>query len=466
MNLEQRVRDELGRAAPSELSTGRTIDEMHGVVARRRSRNRIGAGVASACVVAALVGGFVATRDGSDSTELNTAGAGAEASTAEQSAPAADSQPGAGADDGAPPADAAPAESERVGADTDAADADGKVDASETQATEAEATTLQAGGGAVTVATRTSAVDFAGGSGVLLVADGSGYAGLASRFGGAAGVTAIGLASSNGLDWSEVALTGVPAGATATALRAYDGTYVALFSSFDVDRQRNNTFVGTSDDLASWDLAPALAGRDTVATDLAVGSAGVVILGTAPAPAVWAGPLGGPYEPAGSIDAAAGVVGIVGVDSGFVAAGVSQEFGSTLFRSADGADWSASGLAVTEANDVVVGLSVNADGLVLAGGSGEELWSALSVDDGANWARRDLAAGTIGEVSAGGSTVSFLSDAGDGLGAVTLSDSSSFSTANIDVSGSERLSLLASDTDTAVLLADRGDQRTWIVVSR
>ena len=109
------------------------------------------------------------------------------------------------------------------------------------------------------IESRTSAVELAAGSGVLVVptSDGS-YGGLATRFG--SDTTAIGIASQNGLDWVEIGLVGVPEGATASQLAEYEGAFVALFESFDSDVGERSVFVGTSDDLATWELSEPLSG--------------------------------------------------------------------------------------------------------------------------------------------------------------------------------------------------------------
>ena len=327
-----------------------------------------------------------------------------------------------------------------------------------------ETAQLQAGDNTITIETQASAVDFAGGSGVLLVPSEEGFVGLATRFGGAAGVSAIGLSSSDGLNWTEVDLTGVPAGATATALREHEGTYVGLFSQFDVDAQRNNTFVGTSVDLASWSLAPALPGTNAIATDVAVGSAGVIVVGVAPGPRVWTGPVGGPYVAGGTIDATT-LAGVAAVDAGFVAVGTNAD-GPSLFGSADGATWSSTVMSGIGADDMVVGLSVQNGSILLAGDGAGSAFTATSADGGQIWQRNDLGSGTVGSVSSGSGTISFLGSSALGANTVTISDGQTWSSASVDVAAPNRVELLVTGDEAAVLLATVDGELTWIRASR
>ncbi len=459
-NLENRLRSGLQHAAPGSVVERPGVDELAAVVSGRRRRNKI-AGTAAAVVgVVAIAGGglIAALPDGDTSDVVVAAPDEAADETSEQTAdPAA-----APAEDAAAAVEpaAVPAEDAQVAVD-EAAD-DAPLVSAPVEET-IENAPLQADAGGISVETQASAVDFAGGSGVLLVSSDDGFVGLASRFGGAAGVSAIGLSSTDGLNWTEVDLEGVPAGATATALRSHAGTFVALFSQFDVDAQRNNTFVGVSTDLENWSLAPALPGQDAIATDLAVGPAGVLVVGVAPEPRVWVGPVGGPYELGDPVGAGT-LAGVVAIDAGFVAVGTTPE-GPTLFDSTDGTGWTSSLMSGFE-NDSVASFSVLDGSILLAGDDGETTWTAMSADGGQSWQRSELEAGTIGSVSTGAGTVSFLGNSALGTNTLTLSDGDSWASTPIDVAAPDRVQLLVAGGDAAVLLANVDGELTWIRASR
>jgi hypothetical protein len=457
-NLEQRLRSGLQQAAPGSVVDRPGVDELASVVAGRKRRNKV-AGVAFAAVggLAIVGGGLLAALPDDSPSEVVLAAPEEDTSTARPAAaePSTDEAVDAAPQDAAVDDAAAPTEEKAAAAEAPLVSAP----VEET----IENAPLQADADGISVETQASAVDFAGGSGVLLVPSADGFAGLASRFGGAAGISAIGLTSTDGLAWTEVDLDGVPAGATATALRAYDGTYVALFSLFDVDAQRNNTFVGVSTDLASWSLAPALPGRDAIATDLAVGPAGVMVVGVAPEPRVWVGPLGGPYELGDPVDAST-LAGVVAIDAGFVAVGTTPD-GPTLFDSTDGTAWTSSLMSGFD-GDSVVSFSVLDGSILLAGDDGATTWTAMSADGGQSWQRSELEAGTVGSVSTGAGTVGFLGNSALGANTLTLSDGDSWASTSIDVAAPDRVQLLVAGGDAAVLLANVNGELTWIRASR
>ena len=456
-NLENRLRSGLQQAAPSGVIERPGVEELSVTVAGRQRRNRLaGAGLAVLGGVVAIGAGLFAVLPDEDGGQVIAAQPEGEAVQAVDEAVAA--VPAETAAEETTPEAAAPSEEPVVSAEPGttpivSAPAEDTI----------ENAPLQADAGGISVATQASAVDFAGGSGVLLVPSADGFAGLASRFGGAAGVTAIGLQSEDGLAWTEVDLTGVPAGATATAMRWFDGSYVALFSQFDVDAQRNNTFVGVSSDLASWSLAPALAGADAIATDLAVGPSGVIVVGVAPEPRVWTGPVGGPYEPGDPVGAGT-LAGVVAIDAGFVAVGTTAD-GPTLFDSPDGTAWTAS-LMTGFDGDNVASFSVLDGSILLAGDDGAVTWTAMSADGGQSWQRSELEAGTVGSVSTGAGTVGFLGTSALGANTLTLSDGDSWASAPIDVAAPDRVQLLVTGDDAAVLLATVNGELTWIRASR
>lgn len=449
MSLEQRLRAELDRAAPTALPPAPALAELHETVSGRRRRNRWLASVAAAVVAVGVAGGLLANRAEPSSDVIAAAPGSAESSSADT---------GVTVDQGAPAIVEETAESDGAG--------DQLSDEDVTSAIEAEegiTTLLRAATTPVTLETRASAVEFAGGSGVFVVATEDGYGGIAGRFGGAEGVTAIGLQSENGLDWVEVALSGVPAGASATHLREFDGTYVALFSQFDSANQRNVVTLSTSTDLETWTSGAALAGDDVVVSDFAVGPAGVVMVGTGRAPAVWAGPATGPFVQVGSIDTAATVAGVVAIDDGFVAAGTADGQ-PMLFETSDGAMWNPVAMSGLADDDAVVEVAV-ADGVILIAGGGERAWTASSADGGQTWSRSELDRSLVDTVAMRGRSVSFLGSSSLGAPTVTLTDGTTWSSAELDVVGGDRVELLIAGERT-VLLAAGEDGLTWMVASR
>lgn len=456
MNLEQRVRDELRRRAPIDLPVRPALDDLHAVVARRRRRNRVVLGAAAALVVVAGLGLVALDRSDRGTAVIATAPDEASAEgSAGDAAPAADDAVSAGPDDRTPPSDDPMS--------TPTADAESEPQP-ESAVDRVPLTRLEAATSPVTVETRPSAVDFAGGSGVLVVETDSGYAGLAGRFGGADGVATIGLRSENGLDWSEVEVTGVPAGATATLLREFDGTHVAMFSRFDADEQRNIVTISTSTDLVSWSQGRALPDSGEVAVDMAVGPAGVLVVGMAPDPVVWFGPLNGPFELVGTIGGATTLAGVVAVDDGFVGAGTDGE-SAALFTSADGTEWSSMPLSGVDGDDSLIEVSVEDGVITIAGNGGRAAWAASSNDGGSTWQRRELDGGDVESLSVRGTSMSLLGTSLLGTPVLTLADDTTWSSVDLDIDEGDRIELLVTGPET-VLLAATEDGLRWIVASR
>ncbi len=465
MNLEDRLRAELERSGRStRVGTPPSIDTLASVADGRRHRNRV-AGAAGAVVLSGtlILAAFVSTQP-DDAIVVAADDGGAANDMATESAL------------GTQDTEEAPIEQEML--ETDDASAEDSTKAgsitsgandSDHDSDEADNTivlpsgdvdqTLQADGARLDIATRASAVDFAGGSGVLVVPTADGYRGLATTF-GEDGAQAIGLSSPNGLDWVEVELVGVPDGATATVLRQYDGGYVALFEHFDVAASQRRTFVAASDDLVNWAMSDALSGRDVVATDLAVGSAGVMIIGDAFMANTWVGPVGGPYVLTGQLDTTA-LYGVTTLGDEFLVAGHSPELGITVYSTADGVSWGSRALAEEGA-----GLSVSvADGtIVLTTVTDDGPLTSFSSDGGNTW--DVLSDGDVRSMSVSGSSLGFISGS-EGDATVTLADGVSLATADLDVAAPDRLTLLATTQDEALMLvlAD-GGAMTWVVASR
>jgi hypothetical protein len=468
MNLENRLRAELERSGRStKVGVAPSIDRLSAVADGRRHRNRVvGAAGAFGVTAVLLLGAFAATQP-DDTVVVADGGRDAVEDPIDSSASAVTNE--------APPTEAvatAPAvsggdDSELVQsvdvAPTDEEGVDQTAADQETNGGELLQAVPEATAGVMTVSTRASAVDFAGGSGVFVLADGaSGYRGLASKF-GADGAQAIGLSSVNGLDWVEAELEGVTAGATASALREYEGRYVALFDRFDSESLTRQVFVGVSTDLLSWDLSDALPGQEVFATDIAVGAAGVLVLGDDSAPNVWTGPIGGPYVLTAQIDAAS-LAGATTLDDQFLVAGRSPGLGISLFSSTDGIVWGTRQLSSPDVAGADQRVSVADGTIVLTNTTEEGQLTLISSDGGLTW--EQLTAEVVEAISVSQSTLGFLGSSGSAT-TITLSDGAVTTTADLDVAAPDRLSLLATNGGQALMLASSdGGGLTWIVASR
>lgn len=475
MNLEDRLRAELERSSRStRVGTAPSVDELATVATSRRARNRV-VGSAGAVAISAtlLIAAFVATQP-DDSTLIVAAEDTSVTGDAEKMAPVDDN---GNADAAAPvdvPADVdgefaeQPVATTVVVADGDDVEDDAggvpePVDEPEPAAVGGPvfSNALQGDEGSLNISSRESAVDFAGGSGVLVVADDAGFRGLATKFGDN-GAVQVGLSSANGLDWSETQLVGVPDGATASILRPFDDGHVALFSRFDVDAQQRQTLVGTSTDLIVWDMSDPLPG-DGIATDLAVGSSGVIIIGDDFDPSVWLGPVDGPFELTARLDAEM-LFGVTTLGDDFLVAGRSADFGVTLFSSTDGVRWGARQLTSPDVDAASQSVAI-ADGTIVLTTTNEQgVLTLVSSDGGVVWDR--LGNGELRSISVSGSALGFLG--GNGANpTVTLSDGESFASAALDVSGPDRVALLTTTSDQAVMLVQsNGGGLTWIVATR
>jgi hypothetical protein len=247
-------------------------------------------------------------------------------------------------------------------------------------------------------------------------------------------------------------------------VREYDGQYVALLSAFDVDAQKRLNYVATSSDMQSWTTV-TLPGDNLVATDIAAGSAGVIVVGDAPNPLVWTGDLGGPYRRIGRVRGASSLAGVVAVDGGFVAAGTSN-LGPQLFQSTDGSEWLGAPVTGVDGGDTLVAMTVMDGKILLAGSSEETTWTVTSGDGGQTWQRGEFDIGQVGSVASKSNTVTLLSSTSLGTTNVALSDGATWSSADLEFDGNARVSLLLADTDLALLLADVEGELTWVVASR
>ncbi|MFT7474444.1 MAG: hypothetical protein ACI81L_001369 [Verrucomicrobiales bacterium] len=488
MNIEDRLRAELDRSGRStKVGVAPSIDDLAIIANQRRHRNRV-VGMSGAVVLfsSILFGAFFATQV-DDPTTLEMADAAAEADVPDTDLPAdaageSDSAASVDPDSGDPTTgeaddadeegstaeptdleDEPPVSVPAIGPDVVEPNPEADNNGAETTGTDAiggVSRSLQNDGREMAVVSRESAVELAGGSGVLVVPDGfGGYRGLATRFGDDS--LAVGLESGNGLDWNEVELSGVPADATASVLREHAGTYVALFERFDADTGTKEFLIGTSIDMASWELSAPLEGSNIFVTELAVGSPGVIAIGDNLGPDVWVGPIGGPYERGERLDARS-VFGVTTLDGEFLVAGRSSP-GITLFTSTDGRAWHARELTspgVAEADQTA---KVDDGTVILTNVTDDGSATLISSDGGLTWSALDSPAGRGVSVSA--STMGFLGS--DGAGAVVaVADDATFTTARIDVAAPDRLSLVAVGTDELVMVRTTESGVTWIVASR
>lgn len=480
MKLEDRLRAELERSGRStRVGVAPSVDELAAVAGRRHRRNRlvgtVGVGAVSALVLISAViaaqpdDDQVVVASGDDATAAEVADGDGLVPNADESAAseAAAAAPATTSDD-SDVLDQLVAGVERIDGDS-ATEVDPAGDVIVTTPPEVVDVPTVADGmqrvlqgpeSALNVSVRDSAVEFAGGSGVLLVPNSDGYRGLATAFDDAGG-RLIGLSSINGLDWVEVELSGVPAGTVATTLRAHDGGYVALFDRFDSESGSKQMFVGVSTDLVSWDLSPALEGRDVVATDLAVGPNGVMVIGDDFAPDVWFGPLGGPYELSGRLEVSM-LFGVTTVDDEFLVAGRSFDGGAKIFTSTDGLTFEVGELG--QPGDGELGVALADGTIIVTTAIDEEAATVVSSDGGDTWEL--LGEGAIRSLSVNGAALGFLGGV-DGDASVTLSDGDSFATAQLDVEAPDRVALLSTTADQAIMLVnDDEGGLTWVVASR
>lgn len=478
MNLEDRLREELDRASRSaRVGTAPSVDELAAVADQRRTRNRL-AGSAGAVVLSGtlLFAAFAAT--GPDDTTIVAAELDSSSAVAAQ-LPSNESNGGPAGEDAfagiadplaesAADASASASDDSSIADPTGSGEPDGSIRPPASPADEIvviEASSLQSAlpgeAGQLNVSTRGSAVEFAGGSGVHIMADGSQFRGLATKF-GSDGAVAIGLSSINGLDWAELELDGVPAGATATVLHSYAGGYAALFTVFDVETQQRKTFVGSSPDMVSWSLSDALPGQDVIATDLAVAPQGVLVIGDATEPDIWFGPLEGPFEMTGQLDTVS-LNGVTVLDGSFLVAGRSPSLGIAVFTTTDGLVWTTRELNSPDVDASSQSVSVAEGTIVLNTITDGSPQTLISNDAGMTWER--LSNGEVRSITVGSSALGFLGTGTDST--VTLSDGESFATAELSIAAPDRLTLLSATPDQAVMLSQSsGGELTWIVASR
>ena len=463
-NLEDRLRSELSReGAAANVGAAPSVDALATVATGRRRRNRRAGIVAGAAVAAGLVIGGAFALMSNQASDVVAVG-----SSAGETAGEVDSQPEV-ANDAAtseviesPADDSEPVPVEDSVNATTLETADDEPSDIVSEPLVADATTP------ADVETRASAVDFFGSSGVLIVPTADGLAGIASRFTDS-GIEAIGLVSPNGLDWEEVALTGIPDGAAATALESFAGTHVATFDR-NVLGERS-TWVGTSTDLVNWKLSDPLEGDFVVAQQLLVGPNGVVVLGDIAEPDVWSGPIGGPYEVRDQVPTF--LVGPAAViDGEFVVLGAIGGFDQELLRSTDGVNWTSEPFDDPVTNFFPAensGSTLTQDGAALVLTANEGTASYVSNDLGETWTEIEHggALGNLTSTQALSSNEATAILAGSDSLTVVLADDESVSIAEVpDVGVVNRSSLVSVEADRAVVLVETEAGLTWVVVSR
>jgi hypothetical protein len=493
MNLEDRVRAELDRSGrTTKVGVAPSIDELATVANDRRHRNRV-LGASGAVVLSSgiLFGVFFASQPDTSVVDVANGDMSVEDAAVEEAtapldiadedvvdsdaandgAPVADEvDPVPGDDPGKEPPVAVVKDAEETnegvldaGAPPDAGDAATETDVEPDPAPLAYGSALQDDGESVSVQKRQSAVGLASGSGVLVVADGNGgYLGLGLAFGDS--TTALSLASPNGLDWSSTGLIGVPSDASASVLREHNGTYVALFERFEASSGVKRFLIGTSTDMVTWEVSAPLAGSEVHATDLAVGSPGVIVIGDDLSPQVWSGPIGGPYVSTGRLDAVM-LNGVTTVDDRFVVAGRSRDLGTALFFSTDATEWGVRALGSVQGGDTQA-VSANGGTVVLRDRNDRTADTLISSDAGETWS--SLASPSGRGVSVSASTMGFLGvDGANGANAVvSVAGGETFSSTRIDVAAPDRLSLVAAGNGEVVLVQTTETGTTWIVASR
>ena len=475
-NLEDRLRSELARSGgQAKIGTAPSIDTLAGVASSRHRRNRVGGSAVLLTLVAGLfVAAFLASQTPQTSAVV-AAGGEEDGSVAASPSEAAASETGA-------EADTAPQSAEAESVDESTTDVteeesteavvEDDVDTDDVGQSDEAATSLQsADPTSAVVETRSSAVSFFGSSGVLITQTDAGFAGLATRFGDS-GAETLGLASPNGLDWEEVVLDGPPEGATAVSLETFQGTHVAVFERNVLGERA--AWVGTSNDLVSWELSDPLEGGFVIAQHLLVGPNGVVILGDSEEPDVWVGPIGGPYVAQEQVPTDFIAFPEV-VDGEFVVFGFDSATAERqILRSMDGITWTAE-VFVDDGSLSPGALSGEARGGLQFGRTlfslpgSEGTTSYVSRDLGETWTAIEHGPGIgnetrLGDFIASDEAVAFFG--GEDLFTVVFSSGGEVTVVELpDVATVRRANFISIDVEQVIVLVETEAGLDWIVVS-
>lgn len=466
--LEDRLRGELARKGQhAKITTAPSVDALAGVAANRHRRNRVGGLAAASALVAVLFGAaLVASQTGQTSAVVAAEGEGqaSDAPSVIEEEPSAEGGVAPADLDLAPvdeaPGDATQDEAAEAGAD----DAQGV----EAEAGEFATRALQADATPAVVESRSSAVAFFGSSGVLITQTGGGFGGIATRFVDS-GAETLGLASSNGLDWEEVAIAGIPEGATPVSLETFEGTHVAVFER-NVLGERS-AWVGTSSDLVNWDLSDPLEGDFVVAQQLLVGPNGVVILGDIEEPDVWSGPIGGPYEAREQLPTdSSGPASVI--DGEFVVLGFDADvFERTLLSSTDGITWAVEPFVDPgpEAQPLDQVAAIDRGQVVLALPGPEGTTGFISRDFGNSYEPIEHGAGignlqVVGDFIDDGENIAFFG--GEDLFTIVLASGEQVTVAELpQVDSVRRANLVSVDDEQVVVVVETEAGLDWVVVS-
>ena len=187
----------------------------------------------------------------------------------------------------------------------------------------------------------------------LVTGAGDGFAGLRSADGV---VTAI--RSDDGLTWTETPTTGISTELFGRLIHS-EGTFAAIFTTFDESTGIERSFIGTSSDLVAWSLVEVLPDApDVFLGGLAIKDGQLVSVAqsfsrsedeTASEVTLLSitGPVGGPYETVPIPDADFGIDRIVPTNTGFAMA-VFTDGPAQTFSSTDGRVWTLAEIAPSE----------------------------------------------------------------------------------------------------------------------
>jgi hypothetical protein len=187
----------------------------------------------------------------------------------------------------------------------------------------------------------------------LVTGVGDGFAGLRSNNGV---ITAI--RSDDGLTWTEAPTTGISTESFGRLIHS-EGTFAAIFTTFDESIGAEHTFIGTSSDLLAWDLVEVLPdASDVFLGGLAIKDGQLVSVAQSFSPSEddtasevtlvsITGPVGGPYETVPIPGADFGIDRIVPTNTGFAMTVFTDGPAQTL-SSTDGQVWTLAEVAPSE----------------------------------------------------------------------------------------------------------------------
>lgn len=304
MNLEERLRGHLNATPEPVRAAGRSAGEIIVAGRRRQTRRKAGTVVAAALVAAGVLGGVLTLLD-----------------------------------DGPGQQDFAGQSNELDTRALDSLELDDAASAGTSGAT--EPTIGAAGEGAVTEGVATDGAEpVSAGGNDLVVGVEDGFAGLRSGEEGLLFIT-----SDDGEDWSETGTSGIGDGQFVVDLDYWEGTFVALFESFD-DALVSSS-LGVSTNGFDWSLRrlDVDATQDEFVTygGLSIGPDGVVVVASiegvdSPRSLVLSGPVEGELA-ASPLDVSTYFVSSAAVGEGSAALVAFSDDGQLVLRTNDGINW-------------------------------------------------------------------------------------------------------------------------------